>query len=338
MKHLFFTIALLFASIPLFSQEPVDSLIQVGIQYHDAGQYEKAIETYKQALEINNESMVAHAELAITYMHTEDYKKSIKHSDIVIKNGDKTALSAYITKGSCLDYLGKTKRSIRLFKKGIKEFGDHYLLHYNLAYNYFQMEELEDAEESVLSAIEAKTSHSSSHLLLGYIRSDKGQKVQSLLSLYFFLLLEPDSKRSQTAYSLLQQQFQGNVEKDDDNPNEVNIYVNADNMDSEFSAAELMLSMLHVSKDLEENQDKTEEELFIENTTSFFNVLGELKKESYEGLCWDFYVPFFYDIAKSDHIDTFCYYISKSSNEKAMEWIVNNEEKLKSFAQWMEKQ
>ncbi|MCF8332048.1 MAG: tetratricopeptide repeat protein [Bacteroidales bacterium] len=338
MKHLFFTIALLFASIQLFSQETVDSLIQIGIQYHDEGQYEKAIETYKQALEIDSESMVAHAELALTYMHSGDYKKSIRHSDVVIKNGDDIALSAYITKGSSLDYLGKTKRSIRLFKKGIKEFGHHYLLHYNLAYNYYQMEELEDAEESVLSAIKAKTSHSSSHLLLGYIRSDKSQKVQSLLSLYFFLLLEPDSKRSQTAYNLLQQQFQGDVEKNEDNPNEVNIYINADNLDSEFNAAELMLSMLHVSKDLEENQGKTEEELFIDNTTSFFNVLGELKKETNEGLCWDFYVPFFYDIAISDHIDTFCYYISKSSNEKAMEWINNNEEKLKSFGHWMEKQ
>ncbi|MFO8086597.1 MAG: tetratricopeptide repeat protein [Bacteroidales bacterium] len=335
MKSPIFTVVFLFLAVFAFSQESADSLIQLGIQHHDNGQYGEAIKAYQQALDIDDESMIAHYEIALSYMHAEEYKKAIKHSDIVIKSGGKHALAAYVTKGSSLDYLGKTKKSIKLFKKAINEFGDHYLLHYNLAYNYYHLEKYKEAEESAINAINSNTAHSSSHLLLGYIKSDQNQKVQSILSLHFFLLLEPHSDRAKVAYNLLSDQFRGNVEKDEDKPGEINIYVNADNEDSDFSAAELMLSMLEASNNIEENKEKTKEELFIENTSSFFNILGELNEEDKDGLWWDMYIPVLYNIAQSEHMDTYCYYISQSGNEKAQQWLKDNEDKLKAFASWM---
>jgi hypothetical protein len=45
-------------------------------------------------------------------------------------------------------------------------------------------------------------------------------------------------------------------------------------------------------------------------------------------------VPFFYKLSQTDHIETFCYYISQYSNEKAAEWIKENSEKVKQFEDW----
>jgi len=109
-------------------------------------------------------------------------------------------------------------------------------------------------------------------------------------------------------------------------------------MDSEFSAAEVMLAMLEASNFLEENKDKTPEELFIDNTKSFFMVLGELSEnEKKTNIWWDFYVPFFYNLAKSEYMDVFCYYISVFSNENAREWLKKNSKKLESFGKWINK-
>ena len=107
------------------------------------------------------------------------------------------------------------------------------------------------------------------------------------------------------------------------------------NKDSQFGAAELMVAMLHASKTTEENEGKTEDQLFIENTESFFKILGELKKEEDKTIWWTFYTSFFYDLAQSEHLTTYCKYITQKSNENSQKWLEENEEKVMSFGEWL---
>ena len=335
MKKHFLIFGLLLLSTFLYSQISVDSLVEVGIQYHDNGEFVQAIETYKTALEIEPNSPLVNYEIALTYMYSGDYQNAIKHSDKVIKRNDKYLLQAYLVKGSCLDYLGKTKESIKLFKKGIKKFGDDHLLYYNLGYNYYNIKEFDKAEEAFIKAINTKANHASSHLFLGYLMYEKNQRVQSLLSLHFFLLLEPNSERSQNAYNLLQSQLSGGVEKNQEEPGKIDIFLSPDQLKSEFGTIDMMITILEASKSLEENEGKSDDQMFIENTTSFFKILGEHKTKENTGFWWDFYVPFFYLIAESEHIDTYCYYISQSTKETAVDWLKENEKRVTDFAKWL---
>lgn len=335
MKKYFLIFGLLLLSTFLYSQISVDSLVEVGIQYHDNGEFVQAIETYKTALEIEPNSPLVNYEIALTYMYSGDYQNAIKHSDKVIKRNDKYLLQAYLVKGSCLDYLGKTKESIKLFKKGIKKFGDDHLLYYNLGYNYYNIKEFDKAEEAFIKAINTKANHASSHLFLGYLMYEKNQRVQSLLSLHFFLLLEPNSERSQNAYNLLQSQLSGGVERNQEEPGKIDIFLSPDQLKSEFGTIDMMITILEASKSLEENEGKSDDQLFIENTTSFFKILGEHKTKENTGFWWDFYVPFFYLIAESEHIDTYCYYISQSTKETAADWLKENEKRVTDFAKWL---
>ena len=115
MKKQILILGLLLISTFIYSQTVIDSLVQTGIQYHDKGNYEEAIETYKAALKIEPNSALVHYEISMTYMYAKDYKSSIKHSNKVIKLNDKYIVQAYNTKGSCLDYLGKSKKAIKLY-------------------------------------------------------------------------------------------------------------------------------------------------------------------------------------------------------------------------------
>ena len=49
-------LVLIFFSIQCFAQTDIETLVNEGIQYHDNGDYIKAIEIYKKALELNPKS------------------------------------------------------------------------------------------------------------------------------------------------------------------------------------------------------------------------------------------------------------------------------------------
>ncbi len=337
-KHFLFGFCLLL-TISCFGQDKVDSLVQIGIQYHDNGEYNKAIDTYRQALKISPESTLVNYEISLSYLYAGDNKNAIKYSDFVLKKNQDHILLAYIAKGSALDNLGKTKESIKLFGKALRKCGDDYLLYYNIGIDYSKINDTKNAEDAFIKAIRNKSDHNSSHYALGLLESQNHNRVQSLLSLYYFLMLEPSSERSKTAYALLKKQFGGNVQKDNNNPMNINVFLNAKNIGSEFGSADTMIAMLEASNVMEENKDKTPEELFINNTKSFFTTLGELSKNAPKGkdsLWWKFYVPLFYNLAKSEYMEVFCYYISISSNDKAKEWLDANNEKLKKFAEWLQ--
>ena len=333
-KRLFGFMLLLLLSINSFSQPEIENLVKEGIQYHNNKEYDKAIETYEKALETNPNSTLVNYEIALSYFSKGNYKEAVKHSDVVLKQDKDLLLQAYMTKGSALDMLGKTKESIKLFNKAIKKTEGHYLLYYNLGLNYYKISDLENAEENVIKAIDLNPNHSSSHLMLANINNKKGNSVQTLLSSHYFLFLEPNSQRSLDAYSMLQQNFGGNVTKDNEKPNTINILLSSNN-DSQFGAAELMVSMLEASKSLEENEGKSDDEMFVENTEKFFKVLGELKKKKNKEIWWTFYTTFFYDLAKSEHLETYCRYITQIGNENSKKWIEENTNALNEFDKWL---
>jgi tetratricopeptide (TPR) repeat protein len=273
--------------------------------------------------------------MAMTCMYAKEYEKAVIHAQKVIDLDDKLVAGAYDIKGSSLDYLGNTDEAIKVFESGIKKFPDRHLLYYNLALTRTKRKEVEKAEEALLNAIRINPNHPGSHLLLGYIKSDLKQRVQSLLCLHYFLLLEPNSQRSAKAYAVIQEQSGRGVEQNEDKPNEITITIDPYQSEKEFEAAEMMISVLKASAFIEENKNKSDDQLFLENTTSFFNVLGELKKRKNKGLWWDNYVPFFYELAKSKHMEAYCFHIGQSVNPRAKEWIASNPEKMNAFLSWL---
>ena len=335
MRHFCLLLFLLISPLlSLFAQESFDDLIQQGIDQHDRGQYQMAIETYSEALSINPESALAHYEISLTYLHAKNYKKSIDHSNKVIAINRDYLIEAYLTKGSCLDYLGKTDASIKLLKKGIRKFGDDYLLHYNLGLNYYKTKDFKKAEKSLEKAVKSNPKHPTSHLLMAYTMEMQNKKVQSMLSLYYFLLLESNTERAAQASQMLLKFMNGNAERNDSSQ-VINISINEFNKKDEFNTANMMISLLSANRYLEENENKSEEELFIENTGIFLNILDEQRTEKSEGIWWEVYVPHLSKIAKSKHLDTYCYLINQTHSDYAQSWIKENKLKVYDFDIWL---
>ncbi len=336
MRFLCALILAFFFGTRLFGQEDkIKELVAQGTELHDQGKYDDAILKYQAALALDENSTLANYELSYTYMVTKQYEKGIKYSNKVLEQKSDNQHGAYIVLGSCLDMSGEHKKAISAYEEGLTKFPNSNLLNYNLALTLYNQKDYAKAENACVKAIIVKSSHGSSHILLAAIMQSLGNRVKSLLPLYYFLMLEPNSERSLANYNNLRSQLGLGVEKKDE---QINVTVPfSTTTDSIFGAADMSVSLLAASRFTEENKNKSEMEFFVETNKGLFSILGELKKGN-AGFWWDTYVAKFYDLVQSNNYEAFTYYISQSANSEAVKnWIAENNDKMQNLIGWMGK-
>ena len=168
--------------------------------------------------------------------------------------------------------------------------------------------------------------HASSHFLLGLSMVTQGKRVQGMLALYNFLLLEPKSKKSASVLQTLEEEWAKGKTKSASQKKEAD----------EFYTADLMIDMLESAKKNEANKNKPAMVLFAENTNTFFTILGEAKKDK-KGFWWNFYVDYFYKLAVNHHTEALCYYITQSRDGAYEEWLKDNLKKMEALSEWYTK-
>ena len=344
-----------FFVFPGYGQEAkVKQLIEEGVTLHDQGAYEQAIEKYHDALKLQPDCVQATYEIALSYLAMKDFENALKFSSEVINTNDKQlSPGAYAVKSEALVETGKVDEALALLYEGLSKFGDEYLLHYNMAVNYYKKEDVDKTLEHVRKAIDLDKSQSGAFLLYAYALNDKGLWVQSILSMQMFLLLEPDSKRSKNAFeemlqtmrikktgkpverSFIQQQMMRNGAGTMLHPEEVPPLSIEDGLNRNlvYHAITTTLDSLRTTP--------AEEDEFMEFKTVNRSIMKVLQKESLgtprEGIFWTFYVPFFSHIEQSNFYDTFCRYISVSYYPESLEWWQQNPKAAENFVTWFEK-
>jgi tetratricopeptide (TPR) repeat protein len=324
-----------------------EELMLTGIVHHDAGNYRKAIEYYSQALELSPGSPVIYYELAFSYMYMGEPEKALEWIDAGLVKAEKAVKESrlagpagkdelvavlaglYELKASALDDLERREEAVQVYLETIGRFGvsDTSLIYYNLGVTYYRMEKINEAREALVKGLVINPFHPSSNYILGKICFEENRKAQSLYSLCYFLLLEPQSDRSREAYNAIESLLA---------PTETIGFSDT----GSFTAADLVISFSFAAEELA-GEDATETEIFMAKLSYIFTVLeeqkneGKLQRSDGDELWWDFYVPLFYSIAKSEHIETFCRYISRTGSEEAEEWIGVHNDKVEAFFEWL---
>ena len=369
MKKYFLIVLIFLGFAKLSAQEvtekqSVQDLIKKGIEFHDARDYKQAIDTYKEALEVDENSMIATYELALSYLAMRDYKSAAKFSSKVIKSEDKELLTAaYGVNSESLAQTGKVDEAIELLENALRKLGNDYYLHFNLALNYFNKGNLDKTIFHVDNALNLEKSQSGGHLLSAYSLSDKQIWVQSILAFQVFLLMEPDSHRSKNAFeemlqvmqvkeptkepierSFIQMQIERNSPKKDststNNIPPLNMFqgVNRELIYQEIQNTKDSLKNVihHDSIDVDSiNTDLYT--TFKEVTRTIFTVLSKENDGTKKEFIWSFHVPVITAILNSSHFDTYCRYISVAYFPESLKWWEENQEAAAKFVTWFEK-
>lgn len=345
---------LIIPSSILFGQaQNVEALINEGIELHDAGEYEEAIDRYNEALEIDSTHMLAVYEISLSYLALRDFENAILYSTQVIEsNNEQLSYGAYAVKSESLAEMDKVDEAIELLYEGLEKNGPRYILNFNLALNYYKKGSIDKALEHVKNAIDLDKSHAGAFLLYAYTLKDKGLWVQSLLSFQMFLLLEPDSKRSKNAFiemlqimqlrevaepverSFIQQQILKNSNDNGVSIDKLPPLTIENGLNRNF--------VYHAITSTKDSLATVSDEVndFIQFKTVNMEIMKILERESkhsHEGIFWTFYIPFFSYIAHSEYYDAFCRYISVSYYPESFEWWENNPESALNFIMWFEK-
>ena len=369
MKKYLIILLLAITSLHLFAQEPeetygVDELIKRGIEQYDAKEYKQSIETFKEALAVDPNSMIATYELALSYLAIKDYENASRFSTTVIdSNEDKLLKGAYGVKSEALAETGKIDDAIILLTNALKKIGDDYYLHFNLALNYYNKGDLDNTLLHAEKALNLDKFQSGPFLLSAYALSDKEMWVQSILSFQFFLLNEPSTHRTKVAFeemlqamhikettegpierSFIQKQIQRHSNKKDTIVNRKKTpqldCLNGVDRKLVYSAIESTLDSLEITIDKALIEaDSTNSVLyhsFKEVTRAIFTVLSEENDGSEQGLFWCYQVPVITKILESPHFDTYCRYISVAYFPESLKWWENNQETAERFARWLE--
>lgn len=356
-KNYILSLSLLALSFNLKSQEnPVQTLIKEGIELHDSAQYVGAVEKFESALKLNPKSYLALYELSLSYLEMKEYDKALEYSTRVINSNDKSLLvGAYAVKSQALAESGKIDTAIEILKEGIEKNGESYMMHFNLALNYYKKNDIDKTIEHVNRAIELDKTYAGAFLLSAYAQRDKGMWIRSIYSFQMFLLLEPDSRRSRNAFAeMLQAMY---IKPPTEEPVERSFIQMQLSKNNSGQSTERMVPPLssspvlnreYVYQAIKSTLDSLETENVKNDTFEGFmkvneTILNSMNKdvenenENGNDGFWSFYYPFFKSIWNSNYYEAFCRYVSASYYPESMQWWEENKKEAKNFINWFEK-
>jgi tetratricopeptide (TPR) repeat protein len=311
--------------------------VNEGIALHDRGDYDGAIAKYEEVLKENPASVLALYELAFSYSLKKDYRKSLETAYKGAQYQSDTLTGFYLLIGNNLDLLGESTKAVEVYKKGLKLNPNDYLLHYNLAVTYQTLNNLDEAKKTLKKAVAVNPNHPSSHVLLGTIFYKTKYKTPAFFALSRFLILEPNTRRTPGAFNLLQEILGGGV-KPGKNPDEVNIFVDlaANKDEGDFGSVDMVMGLSRAANMTEKNKGKSEAELLVDQLRTLISIISEMDpKGDKSKFTWKYYVPYFIEMKKRNHVEAFGYYISQRSNLAGVkEWLQANDSRVNDFLVW----
>lgn len=321
----------------------VRELIREGIALHDKKMYDEALEKYQEAQAIDSTNPTLLYEMGFTCSAMGDDRKSLEIALLGTTLDSPLRGAFYMMVGTAYDHLGKPEKAVDAYEEGIERMPDDGMLRYNLAVTYVGMSEPEKAIETVQAGLLRNSEHASSHLLLGALFADTGERIPSLFAMMRFLILEPNSARTAPILGKLHNVLTSGVtskETTEEGGMEINISLSGmESEEGDFMVIDMMLGLTLASLLTDSlYADAATVEKMGHVLDRIFTMLGETKSGK-RGFTADYYAPFFIALNKEGHTEAFTYYISFSDDEPEIAaWFANdeNEEKVTEFLEWVE--
>ena len=313
-------------------------LIQEGVSQHDRGNYDAAIKLYGEALAENPNNVEALYELSFSYSMKKDYHKSLEVAYKGAQYKSDMLGGFYMLIGNNLDSLGESKKSVEVYKAGIKLLPKMGMLHYNLAVTYRNMGKPEDALKAVKQAIAINPNHPGSHAVLSGLWHQGHYRTPALLAACRFLILEPRSERSKGALRIVEEVMGAGVTTGGASPGQINIFMDtsAKKDEGDFGAIELALGLTKAASMTEKNKGKTGIQLLVGQFETFFAIMSEQSDRADRSkFTWKYYVPYFNEMKQKSYVEPFVYYITQSDgNEETLKWLADNKARVGDFLAW----
>jgi tetratricopeptide (TPR) repeat protein len=164
----------------------------LGNAYNDLGEYAQAIESYKKAIKLKPDDVAAYYNLGNAYYNRSEYAKAIEsyHKAIELKPDD---ADAYNNLGNAYKNMGEYAQAIKLYKKAIEIKPDYVAAYSNQGNAYKNLGEYAKAIKLYHKAIELKPDFSALvYNNFGNAYKNKGEYAKAIKLYHKAIELKPD--------------------------------------------------------------------------------------------------------------------------------------------------
>ncbi len=299
--------------------------IQKGIEMHDRGNYDSAITLYNYVHPNDTNFALAQYELSLSLSAKEQHQEALDAALIALDKSDSADASYLISVGNSYDDLGQHQNALRLYTEALEKFPYSYLVYYNRAVTYGRIEKHQEALEDLKRSVELNPFHASSHLLLATYALNEEQYAQALLSVGYFLMVEPNSGRTNAVLTLFNNAVSDNTDLESKN-------IKISESPEAFKKINLLIrSYAALRKDY-----KTESDLNVALVNQMdLNLRQSMSLSNTNDFWINYYLPFYREVLDHGYFEEFSYLISASSaNDKHQKIIKKNLDDILEFISW----
>jgi tetratricopeptide (TPR) repeat protein len=292
-------------------------LIADGVRLHDAGDFAGAIEQYQAAMDAGADTVLARYEMALSYLALDDKPAALAIAEQAAEEDHRLRPTLYMIIGSILDQTGDSDAAIATFEKAIELEPDSFLLHFNLGVTHLGREEWDRAREGFERALALNPDHVSSHLFLGMALGSLNQRMSAVVAYTRFLMLEPNTKRSEVATQRIDELFLTGYSKDPASGN-VELTISQVPENTELGAADFAMSIAQAAAESSEGAAGTAP---IKRLESAIAIFTEVIKPETQGFSASFYGPYFQALHSRDLLEAACYFALQNRSHAAVDWL-----------------
>lgn len=308
-------------------------LVRQGTQLNNQGNYAGAIEKYNAALKIDSNNAQANYQMGFSLQAAGRGNEALPYAEKAIKgNGSATlTASAYTLLGSIYDQTRQIQKAIDTYKEGIKLNPGFQQLHFNLGLAYSRNKQYAEAESEAIESIKLDPKHASSQRMYALVTFHQNKRLNALLSLCSFILLEPNTPRSAEAYNNIQSILKGGALSGANGRQTIILSPK----DKQEIAVQNMVISTTVSVARQKKlagMDLLEFEL-----KHIFSIAGNMANDDKEKDFFDkFFAAYFLNLAQSDNIAAFTRMVSLSANkEENTKWLNEHDKELSDLDKWI---
>lgn len=335
-------IALLFLgwSLPIFAQiefssDKVRDLYEKGLERHDAGNYDKAIELYLEGLKFCSKENkdLFYSELSFSYNLKNELDQSNKYAFKVLKSSDR--LYNYAFQRISNNYLVQKeyKKLRKLTKKAIKKHGERVIFLRNYAFLELRADQFEESQKWLKKICLSGDAVGRDFVLLGIVENKLAHMDAALMAMTFGLFLDPENSKADVAISFLEQYLFGKSwekdcqellkAKEEKRAPQMNIALPPLSKGEGFNPNSLEF-MMPLSRAVLLSNDEINicaknhfEQLAVLTETAWDILLseGSLLQEEEKELYSEVYQPFFKEFEKEGRKKLYSYYIFSGTEE-----------------------
>ncbi len=325
LKFLF--IIILFTPLSLLSQQKYSEIydsaafIETGKQFHQAGDYQKAIEQYEKIYKTDSDYLVAQYEKALSLTALEKTDEALALLEkLYSENLMPENPELFILYGTLLSDKEDYEMSEKVYKEAETIIPDATGLLYNMAIMYIRKQEVQKAVDYLKKVVTNNPNHASSHYILGILAYENGKVVEGSLAMLGYLSNFPTGRFAYEALKRL-------------NTNMGQHYLTTTDVvfsekGDDFSELELILrNQLPLNSKYKLKVD------IDDVVTRQIQAIVEYASthEVKDGFFENIYIPFLADIQNKKYTEQFIYYTLIAAEENLGKKLTNHKKKILEF-------